>query len=180
MFIGIKTGSLWHVLLRNTIKESVMCELFGVNTSEKIQLNTLLKTFFSHGTKHPHGWGMAFLNEDMIYIEKQAVAANKSTHLMEYLEKPLTANKMIAHIRFATKGNIDYENCHPFTIEDNTGRIWTLAHNGTVFEGGILDLFFYVQEGQTVNVYYILLLNRPVNGSRRKDARCWEKRGSGL
>ena len=123
---------------------------------------------------------MAFLNEDMVYIEKQAVAANKSTHLMEYLEKPLTANKMIAHIRFATKGNIDYENCHPFTMEDNTGRIWTLAHNGTVFEGGILDLFFYVQEGQTVNVYYILLLNRPVNGSRRKDARCWEKRGSGL
>lgn len=38
-----------------------MCELFGVNTPGKIQLNHLLDVFFSHGDKHPHGWGMAFL-----------------------------------------------------------------------------------------------------------------------
>lgn len=38
-----------------------MCELFGVSAPGKIQLNDLLDVFFSHGDRHPHGWGMAFL-----------------------------------------------------------------------------------------------------------------------
>lgn len=40
-----------------------MCELFGVSSGKKLILNELLSTFFSHGTEHPNGWGMAFFME---------------------------------------------------------------------------------------------------------------------
>lgn len=126
-----------------------MCELFGVNASEKIQVNDLLDEFFSHGDRHPHGWGLALFENGAVQVEKQAVASTKSARLRERCDHSITADKMIAHIRLATKGSMEYENCHPFIREDETGRVWTLAHNGTIFEGEALDSYFYVQEGQT-------------------------------
>lgn len=123
-----------------------MCELFGVNTPRKIQLNHLLNVFFSHGDRHPHGWGMAFFENNTVQMEKQAVASTKSARLREYSSQLIMSDKMIAHIRLATKGNMEYENCHPFIRKDATGRTWTLAHNGTIFEGEMMDSYFYVQE----------------------------------
>lgn len=136
-----------------------MCELFGVSTPRKIQLNTLLHKFFSHADKHPHGWGMALFRKNVVCVEKQAVTANKSARLQSYLEQPIEANTMMAHIRLATKGNMEYDNCHPFVRRDDSGRTWTLAHNGTIFESAVLNPFFYVQEGQTDSeriLYYII------------------------
>lgn len=135
-----------------------MCELFGVNASQKIQLNHLLDVFFSHGVRHPHGWGMAFFEGDRVQLEKQAVVSTKSARLREYCSQPIAADKMIAHIRLATKGNMEYENCHPFVRSDASGRVWTLAHNGTIFESEALNPYFYMQEGQTDSeriLYYI-------------------------
>lgn len=136
-----------------------MCELFGVSTDQKIEINTLLYTFFSHADEHPHGWGMALFQHNAVYVEKQAVHANKSARLHSYLEKSIKADTMMAHIRLATKGNMEYDNCHPFVKQDDAGRTWTLAHNGTVFESAVLDPYFYVQEGQTDSeriLYYIV------------------------
>lgn len=146
-----------------------MCELFGVTASKEIQLNTLLETFFSHGVKHPHGWGMAFFDGNTVHVEKQPVASNKSAYLREYLERDIKTDKMIAHIRLATKGYLEYENCHPFVREDNSGRIWTLAHNGTIFEGDILNPFFYVQEGQTDSERILYFIIEQIN-KRQEEA----------
>ena len=66
---------------------------------------------------------------------------------------------MIAHIRLASVGRMFYENCHPFVKHDNRGRSWTLAHNGTIFQGPQLEMFKSVQEGQTDSeriLYYII------------------------
>ncbi|MDE6566365.1 MAG: class II glutamine amidotransferase [Lachnospiraceae bacterium] len=155
-----------------------MCELFGVSAPQKIRLNSLLHTFFSHADRHPHGWGMALFHKNVVCVEKQAVTANKSARLQSYLEKPVIADTMIAHIRLATKGNMEYDNCHPFVRQDNSGRSWTLAHNGTIFEAAVLNPFFYVQEGQTDSeriLYYIIEqvnhkqdeLGRSLSGSER-------------
>ena len=38
-----------------------MCELFGLNSAEKVNCNELLGTFFSHGETNPDGWGLALL-----------------------------------------------------------------------------------------------------------------------
>lgn len=135
-----------------------MCELFGVSTPRKIQLNHLLKVFFSHGDRHPHGWGMAFFENNTVQMDKQAVASIKSARLREYSSQSIMSDKMIAHIRLATKGNMEYENCHPFLRKDATGRTWTLAHNGTIFEGEMMDSYFYVQDGQTDSERILYLL----------------------
>lgn len=145
-----------------------MCELFGVNTPRKIQLNHLLDVFFSHGDKHPHGWGMAFFENGAVQMEKQAVASTKSARLREYRNHRIMADRMIAHIRLATKGNMEYENCHPFTRKDGTGRTWTLAHNGTIFEGEVMDSYFYLQEGQTDSERILYLLTDRINDRYRE------------
>ena len=147
-----------------------MCELFGVNTSGKIQLNDLLSVFFSHGVRHPHGWGMAFFEKNTVRIEKQAVEAEKSAKLKEYLSSPIYADHMIAHIRLATKGNMEYENCHPFVRKDSSGRVWTLAHNGTIFEGKATDPYFYKQEGQTDSERILYFLTDRINKYQGKNA----------
>ena len=126
-----------------------MCELFGVNSTEKIRLNDMLNEFFSHGTEHPHGWGMAFFYGNAVSLEKQPEASFQSKYLRQRLRVEVEADNMLAHIRLATKGNMDYENTHPFVMRDNSDRTWTLEHNGTIFACRALEPFVKLQQGQT-------------------------------
>lgn len=126
-----------------------MCEVFGVSANRKLVLNELLSKFFSHGREHPNGWGMAFFYGNAVSLEKQPEAAHKSIYLRQRLQSKIETEKMIAHIRLATRGNINYENTHPFVMRDNYNRTWTLAHNGTVFECDVLNPYVNCQQGQT-------------------------------
>lgn len=141
-----------------------MCELFGVNSSEKIQLNEMLREFFSHGVEHPHGWGMAFFYGNAVSLEKEPEASFKSAYLKQRLRVKIEADKMMAHIRLATRGTMDYENTHPFIMRDNSGRTWTLEHNGTIFECEALHHFINTQQGQTdserILCYIVSRINR--------------------
>ena len=103
-----------------------MCELFGVDSAKKIPLNELLREFFSDGTEHPHGWGMAFFYGNAVSLEKQPQSAVTSNYLKQRLRAKIETDKMIAHIRLATRGTMDYENTHPFVMRDNYDRTWTL------------------------------------------------------
>ncbi len=126
-----------------------MCELFGVTSRSRIALNELLAEFFSHGVEHPNGWGMAFFYGNAVSLEKQPEASHKSVYLKQRLRSKVEADKMIAHIRLATKGSLDYENTHPFIMRDKSDRTWTLAHNGTIFDCDLLNPFTQCQRGQT-------------------------------
>ncbi len=126
-----------------------MCELFGVSTRVPIEVNELLKEFFSHSTEHPNGWGIATFHGNAASLEKEPVPAFRSSYLKTRLSHPLKTDGMIAHIRLATVGSTDYENCHPFVQRDSRQRCWTLAHNGTMFHCPVLDPYQYVQEGRT-------------------------------
>lgn len=126
-----------------------MCELFGVTSHSKLELNELLLRFFSHGTEHPNGWGMAFFYGNAVSLEKQPEASYKSDYLKQRLQYKVEADKMIAHIRLATRGSLNYENTHPFVMRDNSDRTWTLAHNGTIFDCDQLNPFTRSQQGQT-------------------------------
>lgn len=126
-----------------------MCELFGVSSQRKLELNELLWEFFSHGVNHPNGWGMAFFYGKAVSLEKQPESSHKSVYLKQRLQSRVEADHMIAHIRLATRGNITYENSHPFVMRDNSDRTWTLAHNGTIFDCDLLNPFAHVQQGQT-------------------------------
>ena len=140
-----------------------MCELFGVSSEEKIPLNELLREFFSHGVEHPHGWGMAFFYGNAVSLEKQPENSCKSDYLKQRLRVKIAADHMIAHIRLATRGNLDYENTHPFVLRDNYNRTWTLAHNGTIFESGALTPFKHEQQGETDSEWILCYLISRVN-----------------
>ena len=140
-----------------------MCELFGVSSRKRITVNELLKEFFSHSVKHANGWGMAVFYENSVSLEKEPVQAIKSTYLKERLGQKLSVRNMIAHIRLATRGVMEYVNCHPFVLRDNYDRCWTLAHNGTIFDYAGHDPYLHQQEGGTDSERILYFLVDRVN-----------------
>lgn len=126
-----------------------MCELFGVSSGAKIRVNGLLNEFFSHSVRHRNGWGMAVFHDAGVSLEKEPVQASESAYLRERLRQPVSVRSMMAHIRLATVGTMEYKNCHPFVMRDGCGRRWTLAHNGTIFDASVLEAYVHTQEGET-------------------------------
>jgi glutamine amidotransferase len=114
-----------------------------------VELNQLLKEFFSHSENHPHGWGLAVFCKGSVSLEKEPIQASRSFYLKERLKHSIKARSAIAHIRLATMGTMEYENSHPFVKQDNCSRSWTLAHNGTIFDCPALNPYLQQQEGQT-------------------------------
>lgn len=141
-----------------------MCELFGVSSADRVLVNDLLREFASHGVRHPNGWGIAVFYGNSVSLEKEPVAAHKSVYLKERLRHRFSVHNMIAHIRMATRGNIDYENCHPFVMRDNRDRTWTLAHNGTIFDCPAMQKYVHTQEGQTDSERILCHIIDRVNG----------------
>lgn len=145
-----------------------MCQLFGICSSEEYQINDYLKEFFSHSNAHPHGWGMAFMEKNEVQIEKEPVQATKSNYLKERLSVPVTVKNAFAHIRYATIGNVEYKNCHPYTMRDEGGRKWTLVHNGTIFEYQELNRYVGLQAGDTDSERILLFLVDRINSEEKR------------
>ncbi len=145
-----------------------MCELLGINSVERVYVNDLLKEFYSHSNFHPNGWGLAVFHGDVPSIEKEPVRAVDSVYLKQRLRHKIEAKTLIAHIRLATMGSVDYENCHPFVRQDESGRRWTLAHNGTIFHGDLLNPYFYQQEGRTDSERILYYITDRVNLQQKK------------
>ncbi|MBR6402002.1 MAG: class II glutamine amidotransferase [Eubacterium sp.] len=140
-----------------------MCELFGISANRKVKLNKLLKHFFEHSSEHPNGWGMAFLDDYNISIEKEPVRARDSLYLKNRLTGRLESGRMMAHIRRATVGDICFDNTHPFTARDESGRTWVLVHNGTIFNAPVLSPYQYKQHGDTDSERILLYIIDHVN-----------------
>ncbi len=145
-----------------------MCELFGFSGSAPKRLNRELKEFFSHSDEHPNGWGLAILNENGCSIEKEPIKAKDSRYLQERLRAPIVETTVLAHIRLATIGKLEWNNCHPFTRVDCSGRRWTLIHNGTIFECAELEGYFPRQSGSTDSERILLYLIDCINAATEK------------
>ncbi len=144
-----------------------MCELFGISTRYSRSVNTFLKTFYRHSSKHPHGWGLACMDGHEVLLEKESVQAIKSNYLKERLSQPIFVKNAFAHIRYATIGNVGYANCHPYSEKDNFGRRWTLIHNGTIFDYPSLNGFLNLQRGDTDSERILLYLVDRINKAQR-------------
>ncbi|MCD8337141.1 MAG: class II glutamine amidotransferase [Lachnospiraceae bacterium] len=145
-----------------------MCELFGSCSDHQLVLNEYLKEFYSHSISHPNGWGLALLDGNEVHIKKEPLQADKSLYLQERLSVPVQGRMVLAHIRYATIGNVEYCNCHPFTGKDCSGRRWTLIHNGTIFEYEPLNGTAARQSGDTdserILLYLLEQINREIRG----------------
>ena len=140
-----------------------MCELFGYIGTKKRRLTGDLEEFFSHSKDHPDGWGIAKFDDEELDIEKEPLPAFKSKRLRNVLDNEIESSIMLAHIRLATIGYDEYENSHPFWGFDDSGRMWTLIHNGTIFEGDVLSPFLYCQKGSTDSERLFLYLLKKIN-----------------
>ena len=150
-----------------------MCELFGLSSRNKIEVNEYLRAFFRHSEQHPHGWGLAQFFGNAVQLEKEPVAAVESQYLTTRLSFPIQARSLIAHIRLASVGRLRYENCHPFVLRDIDGRAWTFAHNGTIFSpkrasGASIDDYKDTQLGGTDSERVLLYLIDRINERRMK------------
>ena len=142
-----------------------MCELFAVSAGNRIPLTGLLKEFFSHSREHSNGWGIAVFEQGMQNVEREPLRATGSTYLKNRLAAGIEASCMMAHIRKATIGDVEYKNTHPFVRHDESGRAWTLMHNGTIFEAGVLSPYLHRQEGTTDSERILLYLVDRINES---------------
>ncbi len=140
-----------------------MCELFGFTSKEEEVINDYLKNFFNHCHCHPHGWGIAKLDDNKTIIKKGAEKAVESEYLAEKLESPIKTKNFLAHIRYATRGCTNDKNCHPFTKKDNHGRTWTLIHNGTLFCCERLNQYIPQQNGDTDSERILLHVINEIN-----------------
>jgi glutamine amidotransferase len=149
-----------------------MCELFAFSGKREFEINDYLSEFYSHSDMHPHGWGLATMDGIEVQIEKETIQATKSNYLKERLAVPVRGKTVFAHIRYATIGNVERTNCHPYTKKDLSGRRWTMIHNGTIFDYPELNRYFKVQEGQTdserILLHIVDLINDEIIGKGRE------------
>lgn len=148
-----------------------MCEVFGFCGKEEYEINDYLKTFYSHSNQHPNGWGLVCMEKNEAVIEKEPMQATKSNYLKERLSLPISAKNAFAHIRYATIGNVEYRNCHPFTKKDKSGRRWTLIHNGTIFDFPPLYKYTKIQKGHTDSERILLYIVDKINQAEEAEGR---------
>jgi glutamine amidotransferase len=123
----------------------------------------MVREFFTHANKNPHGWGFADFSGAQTELLRCPEPANRSTLASQLLAQPLTLANALVHIRMATVGQIELDNCHPFVAADASGRKWTLIHKGTVFDYSPLDPYFTLQQGSTDSERILLYLIDQIN-----------------
>jgi predicted glutamine amidotransferase len=111
-----------------------MCELLGMSSRRRVQLNFSLETMAAHsagGSTTRDGWGVAFYQGNDAELYREPVAANDSP-LVRFLQSQGPSTTLaISHIRHATRGAVDLSNTQPFTRELG-GHAHVFAHNGNL------------------------------------------------
>jgi glutamine amidotransferase len=103
-----------------------------MSSSKPKEISDILKLFYENSsTKHAHGWGIGIYQNKTPFYFKEPIQAINSEFCKDLTNNKIVTSLGIAHIRYATRGNLNLENTHPFfKTEDSTS--WIFAHNGTV------------------------------------------------
>jgi glutamine amidotransferase len=109
-----------------------MCELLGLAFNKPISPSLSFRGFRHRGERNPDGWGLAAIAPTKARITKEPIRADQSTVSQSLRDDPtLTAPIFIGHVRFASRGEVNLKNTHPFTRRIN-GSDFVFAHNGTL------------------------------------------------
>lgn len=119
---------------RELALETPMCQLLGMNCATPTDITFSFSGFAARGGKtghHADGWGIAFFEDKAcrLFIDHESASTSPIAQLVK--NYPIKSRNVIAHIRKATQGNVELENCHPFQRE-LWGRHWIFAHNGNL------------------------------------------------
>lgn len=158
-----------------------MCELFAANAKRPQTLNAPLTTFFGNSVMHPHGWGLAVRDaQGAIDLHKGPERAIDAPECRRALATPVNATHVLAHIRYATKGRISPDNCHPFIGHDVTGAEWAFIHNGSIFHPEAIERFMGQAKGQSDSERVLLYLMDALDAAARRGVRDFDGRLSVL
>mmetsp|Transcript_8196 Transcript_8196/g.12585 ORF Transcript_8196/g.12585 Transcript_8196/m.12585 type:complete len:366 (-) Transcript_8196:164-1261(-) len=112
----------------------LFCQLLGMNCATPTDFGFSFQGFCRRGGEtdvHDSGWGLAFYNGQGIrqFHDTEAAA---SSEIASFLGKmSIRTLNMLAHIRYATHGEVNLANVHPFSRE-MWGINWVFCHNGDV------------------------------------------------
>ena len=109
-----------------------MCQLLGMNCNVPTDVIFSFSGFAQRGGNtdtHSDGWGIAFFEDKGLrhFVDHLPAVASPVAELIR--RYPIKSQNVIAHIRKATQGSVNLQNCHPF-VRELWGRYWVFAHNG--------------------------------------------------
>ena len=136
-----------------------MCQLLGMNCNTPTDVTFSFAGLAQRGGRtdhHADGWGIAFFEGRgaRLFVDSAPAADSPVAELIR--RYPIKSRNVISHIRKATVGAVQLENCHPF-VRELWGRYWVFAHNG--------DLKDYAPR---LHGHF-----RPVGGTDSEQAFCW-------
>jgi len=113
-----------------------VCRIFGYISVKPL---SPAFAFFSGATnlftlskEHDDGWGIAWTGSAGWELYKESSALYRS-ETAPSLIRSIKAMLVIAHIRKASRGELSFENTHPFVSDG-----WAFAHNGTIEDYSVL------------------------------------------
>lgn len=109
-----------------------MCQLLGMNCNTPTDVTFSFTGFAQRGGRtdhHADGWGIAFFEDRGLRHFVDHMPASESPVAELIRRYPIQSRNVIAHIRKATQGAVNLQNCHPF-VRELWGRYWVFAHNG--------------------------------------------------
>jgi glutamine amidotransferase len=113
---------------------SLYCQLLGMNCNTPTDFTFSFKGFCKRGGEtdiHTHGWGVAFYEKNGIRQFHDVEAAASSPMANFLTSYPIRTLNMMSHIRYATVGEVELSNVHPFCRE-MWGLNFAFAMNGDV------------------------------------------------
>ncbi len=111
-----------------------MCELLGISFKKPINPKYIISEFSKRSNCNPHGWGLAYSNQDQLIITKSIYQMNKCMLAKELIEKsPIISNSIMIHARYKTNGKNTLKDTHPFMFEFQQNQ-FAYAQNGGLHE----------------------------------------------
>lgn len=128
-----------------------MCQLLGMNCNVPTDICFSFEGFHVRGgltDHHRDGFGIAFFEGEgcRTFMDSKATIESPVAELIR--QYPIHSKNVIAHIRKATQGKVELQNCHPFQRE-LWGRYWIFAHNGNLENFHPEGLSHFQPVGQT-------------------------------
>jgi len=142
--------------------KTAMCEILALNFNQAVTPTFSFDNFMVRSARQPHGWGMAWYNgPDAQIVKAPEQASLSSTARWLQQSQNVKSDIILSHLRYATHGELNTENTHPFDKQFGRKR-WTFIHNGTLnnYKRGLKLKHFFPMGATDSEHAFCFLLDR--------------------
>ncbi len=123
---------------------------------------------------HGDGAGLMYSNANNELVVEKSLDPNQIIKTYKKIRKAAPTTPIVLHFRYATDGDIDDENCHPYPVTKNVA----VVHNGilTTYKNRntnmsdtrlfILDILQYIPEKELFTHWMIKLLQQAIDANK--------------